>query len=235
MMSEEELANHDADEFWRYKPGGHLIDSGFSDLEYHIDSKIQREPKNYQLQFLYRLQSISELEFERHFKRCSEKLNPHKCPENVYYFKVGRLVKRKIQEFNPNFDRQDLNTGLVNKTLLSFQSFPDAAKPFGVALQTFKEGGDDRQVVDGMRVAFEIFLKKKLKNEKSLENQKSELGMLLKSKGTSPEIMNMFDKLIVGYTSYQNEYVKHNDSIKRDEVELLINLTLTFISFIVNK
>jgi len=47
--------------------------------------------------------------------------------------------------------------------------------------------------------------------------------------------MNMFDKLITGYMAYQNEYVKHNDKIKRDEVELLINLTLTFISFIMNK
>ncbi len=235
MMSEEQLANHDADEFWSYKNGGGLIDSGYSSLEDEIDSKIQREPINYQLQFLYRLQSIASLEFEEHFKICPEKLNPVQCPTNVYYFKVGRLVKQKIQKLNPNYDRQDLNTELVNKTLLSFQSFSDAVKPFNVALQTFSEGGDDRQVVDGMRVAFEIFLKRKLKNEKSLENQKSDLGTLLKNKGTSPEIMNMFDKLIVGYTAYQNEYVKHNDSIKRDEVELLINLTLTFISFIVNK
>jgi hypothetical protein len=235
MMSEEQLAQHDADEFWNYKEGGDLIDYGFSGLEYEIDSKIRRETVNYKLQFLYRLQSICSSELEEHLKRCSYKATPQRCPENVYYFKVGRLLNQKIQEIHPNYDRQSLNIELVNKTLLSFNDFPEASKPFNVALQTFKEGGDDRQVVDGMRLAFEIFLKKKLKNEKSIENQRSDLGNLLKNTGTSPEIMNMFDKLINGYTSYQNEYVKHNDKIKRDEVELLINLTLTFISFILNK
>jgi hypothetical protein len=235
MPTEEELAHHEADEFWRYKGGGGLIDFGFSSLEYEIDRKIGRETPNFQLQFLYRLQSISSVELEKHLKGCTYKANPIKCPENVYYFKAGRLLSQKIQELNPNYDRQGLNTELVNKTLLTFNNFPDAAKVFQVALQTFKEGGDDRQVVDGMRLAFELFLKNKLKNEKSIENQKSELGRLLKNTGTSPEIMNMFDKLINGYTSYQNEYVKHNDKIRRDEVELLINLTLTFISFLMNK
>jgi len=235
MMTEEQIAHNDADEFWKYKNGMDLLDYGYSDLDYGIDSKMGDETLNYKLQFLYRLQSIASLEFERHLKRCSEKSTPLKCPENVYYFKVGRLLQKKITEINPNFDRQSLNTELVNKTLLSFKNFPDAAKTFTTALQTFKESGDDRQVVDGMRLAFEILLKKKLKNEKSLENQKSELGTFLKNSDTSPEIMNMFEKLISGYTAYQNEYVKHNDKIKRDEVELLINLTLTFISFIVSK
>lgn len=235
MMTEEELAHHDADEFWRYRDDGGRIDKGFDDLDYGIDSKIRRETSNYQLQFLYRLQSIISVELEKHLKKCTYKATPSKCPENVFYFKVGRLLSQKIHEINPNYDRQSLNTELVNKTLLTFKDFPDAAKSFNVALQTFKESGDDRQVVDGMRLALELFLKKKLKNEKSIENQKSDLGTLLKNTGTSPEIVNMFDKLITGYMAYQNEYVKHNDKIKRDEVELLVNLTLTFISFIMNK
>lgn len=234
-MTEEQLAQYDADEFWKYKDGGTLIDRGFSGLDYEISSKIGYETVNYQLHFLYRVQSIASLELEKHLTKCTLKYTPEKCPENVYFFKVGRLLSQKIQELNPNYDRQSLNTELVNKTLLSFKDFPDAAKTFNVALQTFKDAGDDRQVVDGMRLAFEIFLKKKLNNEKSIENQKSDLGSLLKRSGTSPEIMNMFDKLLVGYASYQNEYVKHNDKIKRDEVELLINLTLTFISFIIHK
>jgi hypothetical protein len=234
-MTEEEIAQSDADDFWRFREGSGLIDFGYSELGYAIDSKMGGETMNYQLQFLYRIQSLASLELEDHLLRCKFKDAPEKCPENVFYFKVDRLLNNKIREINPNFDRQSLNTELVGKTLVSFKDFPEAAKTFTSALQTFKEGGDDRHVVDGMRVALEIFLKAKLKNQKSLENQKSDLGNLLKKSGTSPEIMNMFDKLITGYTLYQNEYVKHNNRIKRDEVELLINLTLTFISFIVSK
>ncbi len=38
----------------------------------------------------------------------------------------------------------------------------------------------------------------------------------------------MFEKLIDYYSKYQNTYVKHDDAVPNEEVELLLELTSSF-------
>lgn len=45
----------------------------------------------------------------------------------------------------------------------------------------------------------------------------------------------MLVKLIEYYTRYHNSYVKHDDQVKKEEVELIINLTSSFIGFLISK
>ena len=85
-----------------------------------------------------------------------------------------------------------------------------------------------RNVLDDMRLALETFLKEILQNQKSLENQLSEVGKFQKEKGLSPEFIGMFNRLLDYYAKYQNNYVKHNDAVKYSEIDFVINLTTLF-------
>jgi hypothetical protein len=235
-MTDEQLAKQSADRLWSDdgEPNGFESDLGYSKLERALSSTLRGEPPNYQLHFLFRVQALAADAREEHTRTCNV-TDKTKCPQNIYYFQVDRLVRQRIIKINPNYDRQSLNSELVNKTLVQFKDFPIARDRFQIALDKFIQGGDDRSIVDDMRLALELFLREKLGNTLSVEKQIPVLGLFLKDKGASPEIMNMFIKLVDGYMKYQNENVKHGDKLKRDEVELMINLTLTFINFIVIK
>jgi hypothetical protein len=77
-------------------------------------------------------------------------------------------------------------------------------------------------------------LKGFLNNEKSLENQISEILMYQKGKGSASEITNMFQKLLDLYAKYQNNHVKHNNSFKKSDIELVHNITISFIEYVGN-
>lgn len=62
----------------------------------------------------------------------------------------------------------------------------------------------------------------------TLENQIAGLGQLIKAKGGSKELANMLEKLIDYYSKYQNTYVKHDDAVPTEEVELVLELTSSF-------
>lgn len=115
----------------------------------------------------------------------------------------------------------------TSRTLNKLSICPKAQHLLSQAL--VKKGNNNRNALDDMRLCLELFLKQVLGNDKSLENQLSEIGKYQKNKGKSPEFTNMFGKLIEYYTKYQNAYVKHDDDINLNEVDFIINLTITFI------
>jgi hypothetical protein len=88
-------------------------------------------------------------------------------------------------------------------------------------------------VLDDLRLALELLLKKLMGNEKSLENQVPHLGSFIKERGGSSQLSNMFVKLVDYYTKYQNTYVKHDDAIIEEEVEFILELTSAFMKHLV--
>ena len=88
-------------------------------------------------------------------------------------------------------------------------------------------------LLDDLRLSLELLLKSILNNNKSLENQISDLGVFIQSKGGSKELVNMFQKLIDYYSKYQNTYIKHNDHIIEEEIELMLELTSTFMKHLI--
>lgn len=84
-----------------------------------------------------------------------------------------------------------------------------------------------------MRVSLELLLRSLLNNEKSLENQWSILGEKLKNENVSKEITNLFEKILKYYVDYQNQYIKHNDMVKENEIELIISQTNTIMQFLI--
>lgn len=107
-------------------------------------------------------------------------------------------------------------------------NYPASQKIYNEAIDKYKQRIYQRNVLDDMRLSLETFLKEFFKNQKSLENQLSEVGKFQKEKGLSPEFINMFKQLLNYYAKYQNNYVKHNDAVKYSEIDFVINLTTLF-------
>ena len=84
-----------------------------------------------------------------------------------------------------------------------------------------------------MRLSLELLIRELVHNEKPIEKQIQPLCELLKNKDVSDEIRNSFSKVIEYYTKYQNRYVKHNDFVKLNEMEWIINQTSIMIQFLV--
>lgn len=112
-------------------------------------------------------------------------------------------------------------------------TYEKAQNQYRQALNDMLKGKYDRQVVDSLRLALELFLKQFLGNDKSLENQVKDLGVYLKNKNLSSEVSNMFFKLIDCYAKYNNSHAKHDDSVDENELDFLLYLTGSFIRFLI--
>ena len=86
--------------------------------------------------------------------------------------------------------------------------------------------------MDELRLGLEELLRAVLQNRKSLEKQKSYLNAWLKDKKAHKQLANLFGQLLVAYTSFQNEAVKHGDESKEQDAEFMIYLTATFMRFL---
>jgi hypothetical protein len=126
-----------------------------------------------------------------------------------------------------------INETLVEQTRHWLEQYPDVLKLFNAALQKYENGVFLRNLLDDLRLALEKLLQSLFSNSKTLENQLAYLGPFLKSKGGSPELTNMFLKLIDYYAKYQNTYVKHDDAVIEEEIELVLEITASFMKHLV--
>jgi hypothetical protein len=90
-----------------------------------------------------------------------------------------------------------------------------------------------RNLLDDIRLSLEKLTQSLLGNNKSLENQISDIGAFLKAGGCSKELSNMFQKLIDYYTKYQNTYIKHDDAVIESEIEIIFEMTCSFMRFLI--
>lgn len=97
------------------------------------------------------------------------------------------------------------------------------------ALQKHRAGVYLRNALDDLRLALELLAQEILGNGKSLEHQIAALGQFVKAKGGSKELSNMLAKLIDYYANYQNTYLKHDDAVPNEEVEIVLELTSSFL------
>lgn len=105
------------------------------------------------------------------------------------------------------------------------ERYPDALALFDSAAEKYEEGSADRNALDDMRLCFEKVLQALFSNDKSLENQMEAIGGLLKGAGVSNEFRNLLNRVLDYYTKYQNNHVKHDDSINPYEVSFVVEFT----------
>jgi hypothetical protein len=207
-----------------------------------IEDKIKNTINNFyeveeKLIILYNLKkNINDL-YINHQINCEYKNNPSKCPKNITYIKGIYIIENTIKKFTKDYSldikRPELDIKLIGNNIINLEDFPEISAIYIRALEKLTLNIDERSIIDDLRLSLELLLKKILGNSKSIENQNSILGNYLKKKNTSKELNNMLLILINYYSNYQNSYIKHNDSVKKEEVDFIVNLTSSFINFFI--
>lgn len=145
-----------------------------------------------------------------------------------------KKLKIRLYEHYRNYATEKISKmQLVQKTKHWLEKYPDALNQYQSGLAKYESGIFERNTLDDMRLAFELLLKGITGNNKSLENQKNEIGALLKQSGVSKELREMITAVISYYEKFQNEHVKHNDNVNAGEIEFVIELTSVIMKFLI--
>jgi hypothetical protein len=155
-----------------------------------------------------------------------DRLNPDGSIPSLVSLKVKLLSE--YSAFADQDNATDLHRTLVVETRHWLADYPEARKLFDEALQKHDNGLFRRNTLDDLRLALEILIRQIFGNSKSLENQIPIIGQFVKQRHGSPQLANMFEKLVDYYTKYQNTYVKHDDAVITSEIEFVIELTSSF-------
>ncbi|HSU28432.1 MAG TPA: hypothetical protein VLJ68_08625 [Chitinophagaceae bacterium] len=201
-------------------------------VEYGIDiphSKIPfKDVPNKRTAFLQNLEKFSP---EQQFEIIEEILEESKFSDNV---NAKQLKTRLFSQYKSLSKKETIvESDLVIETKHWLQKFSDSYKLFLSAIEKYEKKIYERNLLDDMRLSLELLLQQILKNNKSLENQIADVSSYQKMKGMSVEIISMFNKLLDYYSKYQNNYVKHNDKVKPAEIDFIIDLTSSFMKFLI--
>ncbi|MFV0481271.1 MAG: hypothetical protein ACK5LP_04735 [Campylobacteraceae bacterium] len=120
------------------------------------------------------------------------------------------------------------NLELINETKHWLSDFPKSLKLYNESLEKLQAKVYERNTLDDIRLSLELLLKEIFNNDKSLENQKSDIGKFVKEENGSQEFSNMLIKLVDYFSKYQNEYIKHNDKVVKYEICFTIELASLF-------
>jgi len=194
---------------------------GFSEFINDLGGELNRFYEEVdKLMYLYQIIYNLDTGLEKHLKICSYKDNPERCDQNMFYYKSKYFTEQEIRKLNPSFEfsilRPNINSDLAKQNLVQLSNFSEAAKLYQSALDKLNAGNLERNLLDDLRLSVELLLKSLLSNNKSLENQKNEIGTFLKQRNASKEIINMYITLIDYFSKYQNDYIKHNDNVKKE-------------------
>lgn len=143
-----------------------------------------------------------------------------------------RLISR-YGHLNSKAEEASINLALVEETKHWLEGHPEALDLYKQALEKLNHGAFSRNLLDDLRLSLETLLRALFSNGKSLENQKSEVGRHIQINGGSSQLANMFMTLVSYYCHYQNDYVKHNDAVKEEEIDFIMEITSSFMKHLV--
>lgn len=155
-----------------------------------------------------------------------DRLNPDGSNASLVSLKVKLLTE--YSEFADQDNSADIHRTLVIETRHWLSEYPAVKKLFDEALLKHDQGVFNRNTLDDLRLALEILIRQIFGNHKTLENQISNIGQFVREKQGSPQLANMFEKLVDYYAKYQNTYVKHDDAVITAEIEFIFELTSSF-------
>lgn len=153
-------------------------------------------------------------------------------------FSENKSVKDLKIKLITRYDELDetgekISEPLIESTKHWLSDYPESLKLFDEALAKFNGDVFQRNTLDDLRLSLEVLLKNLLGNDKSLENQLGPVGTYVKENGGSKELVNMFVKLLDYFSKYHNTFIKHNDSVVEAEVEIMFEMTSSFMKFLI--
>lgn len=163
-------------------------------------------------------------------KRLCE-IKKFKKNESVQGLKID-LIK-KYNHLDPCFEDERVDPSLIEEIKYWLKGYPEALSLYQAAMLKYNGRIFERNLLDDLRLSLEKFLQQLLGNHFPLEKQIESVGAFIKEKGSSKEIRNMFMKLLDYYGKYQNEYAKHNDLVKEQEIDFILEITNSFMKFLI--
>lgn len=168
---------------------------------------------------------------EQQYKIIDELCRLPKFSENE---KVQDLLIKLVNRYQEFSTETNELPEMVLKTKGWLDDYPKAKKHYEDALSKRNNNIYTRNLLDDLRLSLEMLVKEILKNAKSLENQKSELGNFLKENRISGEIINLYtNKILKFYTDYQNNNVKHNENHDEIEVDFIFEQTVVLMRLLI--
>lgn len=150
------------------------------------------------------------------------------------YDKVKEFRQKLFENYGSYIKEKISDEEFIQDTKHWLQDYPKASEIYNRAIIQFESQNFNRHILDDMRLSLELLLKDILNNNKSLENQKDELGKKLENNNISVYIRNMFIHILNMYCKYNNENVKHFENITIIETKYLIEQTSIFMKFIIS-
>lgn len=141
---------------------------------------------------------------------------------------IAQLAEEVVAKFGS--DKIETASKINNR----FKDYPDIMEIWGRAI-TCLSNNQYHEAVNNSRLALEKLLKSLFKNNKSLENQKSNIGISLED--TSAEFKNLFMSQLRSYEILQNEQFKHDYTphLGTLEVRYILNTTFLMMDYIEKK
>ena len=168
---------------------------------------------------------------EQQYKIINELCRLPKFREND---RVQDLLIKLVSRYQEFSNEANELPEMVLKTKEWLDDYPQAKKHYEDALSKRNNNIYTRNLLDDLRCSLEALVKAILKNSKSLENQKVELGNFFKKHSISVEIRNLYtDKLLEFYTDYQNHNVKHNENYNEIEVDFIFEQTVVLMRLLI--
>lgn len=143
---------------------------------------------------------------------------------------VSDLKTKLLTNYSDLAPVGEIEEEFIEETSHWLEKYHSAFQHYNESYRKYKSQDEQlvRNTLDDARLALELLLKAILGNEKSLENQKSELGEFIAQKGGTKEFSNMFCQLLNHYSNYQNNRIKHNENIAEAEIIFIFELTTVF-------
>lgn len=122
----------------------------------------------------------------------------------------------------------------VTKLEHFLDNYPLAKKQYEQALEKKSVGIYNRNMLDDLRLSFELLVKQIINTKQSFGNLKGEIGGFLKKNNVSEEITTLINGTIFGFFKpYLNENVKHNDNFNFVEIDLVFNQVTSVMLFLI--
>lgn len=211
---------------------GREIDKYFSEyaVRYGVELPIQEKYPNKRTRILEYLKKFHEDAFANICNQLTLILLEKDKDNN----KVKEYRQKLFENYDSYIKEKILDEEFIQDTRHWLQDYPKAYEIYNRARIQFESQNFNRHILDDMRLSLELLLKDILNNNKSLENQKEELGKLLENYNINVYVRNMFIPILNMYCKYNNDNVKHNENITIIETKYLIEQTSIFMKFIIS-
>jgi hypothetical protein len=143
-------------------------------------------------------------------------------------------VKQTIEAFYSESGNDTETIMCVRQIRNALHTNSKVRKCYDDALNKIITAKYDRNSLDDIRLALELYLKEVLGNDKPLEKQNNALKEYLEDKKVSSELVNVHTQSLYNLCKFFNNHAKHDYNVKREEVDSVIGYANQIMKSILN-